>query len=80
MRVAQEKAREEAFKREFERQRRPSRFQVVPAPDVLYVRQMSDQLLDKVEFYKFVISFVKTIFYCSLRIAHNLARCLKNPY
>lgn len=47
MKAAQERAREEALKREMERQRRPSRFQVVPAPDVLFVRQMSEQQLVK---------------------------------
>lgn len=47
MKAAQERAREEAIKREMERQRRPSRFQVVPAPDVLFVRQMSEQQLVK---------------------------------
>lgn len=50
MKVAQEKAREEAYKREVERQRRPSRFQVSPAPDVLFVRQMSEQYIDKVRY------------------------------
>lgn len=47
MKAAQERAKEEALRREMERQRRPSRFQVVPAPDVLFVRQMSEQQLVK---------------------------------
>lgn len=47
MKAAQERAKEEAIRREMERQRRPSRFQVVPAPDVLFVRQMSEQHLVK---------------------------------
>lgn len=45
MREAEEKAREEALRAE-ERRRRPSRFQVVPAPDVLGMRQMSENQLD----------------------------------
>lgn len=46
MREAEEKAREEALRRAEERRRRPSRFQVVPAPDVLGMRQMSENQLD----------------------------------
>ncbi|CAG9814797.1 unnamed protein product [Phaedon cochleariae] len=44
--VAEDKAREEELKRAEERRRRPSRFQVVPALDVLQ-RQMSENELDK---------------------------------
>lgn len=46
-REAEERAREEAEKKAEERKRRPSRFQVVPAPDVLALRQMSENQLDK---------------------------------
>ncbi|KAL3271018.1 hypothetical protein HHI36_021518 [Cryptolaemus montrouzieri] len=46
MREAEEKAKEEAMRKAEERRRRPSRFQVVPAPDVLGVRQMSENQLD----------------------------------
>ncbi|XP_046673281.1 chloride channel protein 2 isoform X4 [Homalodisca vitripennis] len=45
---AQERAREEEKKRREseQRQRRPSRFEVIPAPDILRVKQMSNQELD----------------------------------
>lgn len=46
LREAEEKAREEAEKKAEERKRRPSRFQVVPAPDVLGVKQMSENQLN----------------------------------
>ncbi|KAJ8917377.1 hypothetical protein NQ315_002401 [Exocentrus adspersus] len=45
-REAAERAKEEELRRAEERQRRPSRFQVVPAPDVLQ-RQMSENHLDQ---------------------------------
>lgn len=68
MRVAQEKAREEAMQREIERerQRRPSRFQVVPAPDVLFVRQMSEHLenVDKVGNMDKLCFFIE-LFHCT---------------
>lgn len=46
MREAEEKAREEAQKRAEERQRRPSRFHVSPAIDMLNCRQMSENQLN----------------------------------
>ncbi|XP_008194671.1 chloride channel protein 2 isoform X2 [Tribolium castaneum] len=45
-REAEERAREEAERKAEERKRRPSRFQVVPAPDVLGVKQMSENQLN----------------------------------
>lgn len=45
-REAQEKAKEEAQRRVEERQRRPSRFHVSPAPDMLGLRQMSENHLN----------------------------------
>ncbi|KAF7286626.1 chloride channel protein 2 isoform X2 [Rhynchophorus ferrugineus] len=45
-REAEEKAREEAKKQAEERKRRPSRFQVVPAPDMLQ-KQLSENHLDQ---------------------------------
>jgi len=47
-REAQERMREEERKRreEAQRQRRPSRFEVIPAPDILRVKQMSNHELD----------------------------------
>lgn len=45
-REAEEKAREEAKKQAEERKRRPSRFQVVPAPDILQ-KQLSENHLDQ---------------------------------
>lgn len=53
-REAEERAREEAEKLMEERRRRPSRFQVIPAPDVLQ-KQMSENQLDQ------VINFIKFI-------------------
>lgn len=46
-REAEEKAKEEELKKAAERQRRPSRFQVVPAPDMLR-KQNSENELHKV--------------------------------
>lgn len=48
-REAQEKAREEAQKKAEERQRRPSRFHVSPAPDMLGMKHMSENHLDQVQ-------------------------------
>ncbi|XP_019876092.2 chloride channel protein 2 isoform X2 [Aethina tumida] len=43
-REAEEKAREEAMRKAEERRRRPSRFQVVPAPDMLQKQRSENQL------------------------------------
>ncbi|CAH0549331.1 unnamed protein product [Brassicogethes aeneus] len=45
-REAEEKAKEEALRKAEERKRRPSRFQVVPAPDMLQ-KQLSENQLDQ---------------------------------
>ncbi|XP_060533656.1 chloride channel protein 2 isoform X2 [Cylas formicarius] len=49
-REAEEKAREEAWRKAEERKRRPSRFQVSPAPDVLQ-KQLSENNLDQPTLY-----------------------------
>ncbi|KAJ8917376.1 hypothetical protein NQ315_002400 [Exocentrus adspersus] len=44
---AEERAKEEELKAAEERKRRPSRFQVVPAPDMLQQKQLSENQLDQ---------------------------------
>ncbi|KAJ8939743.1 hypothetical protein NQ314_011029 [Rhamnusium bicolor] len=72
-REAEERAREEEIRKAEERNRRPSRFEVVPAPDVLQ-RQMSENHLDQVQKRtKYKIGHYKLrILTCSILIFQNV--------